>query len=60
MNDAHIQIMQICKWTQDSDGLWDTSCGNRFEFYDGGPVENDFRWCPYCGKTLIDHPQEQQ
>lgn len=55
----HIQIMRICNWTHDDDsGVYETACGEEFEFYDAGPVENGFRFCPYCGKTLIDHPKE--
>ena len=42
-----------CVWTEDlDDGAWDTSCGNRFEFIDGGPKDNHFAFCPYCGQKL--------
>ena len=41
-----------CTWTEDEDGAWDTDCGNRFEFNDGGPTNNHFTHCPYCGKVL--------
>ena len=42
-----------CEWHEDERGLWHTQCGNVFEFYDGGPKENNFRFCPYCGRRLI-------
>lgn len=44
--------MDKCVWTEDDDGAWDTSCDNRFEFTEDGPEENDFAFCPYCGKKL--------
>ena len=47
--------MSKCKWREDEDGVWDTGCDNRFEFNAGGPPENDFEYCPYCGKKLKAH-----
>ena len=41
-----------CKWTVDEDGVFDTGCNNRFEFIEGGPEENRFTHCPYCGGKL--------
>ena len=41
-----------CTWTENEDGVYETNCGNLFVFNDGGPVENDFRYCPYCGREL--------
>ena len=42
-----------CKWIHcaDSDS-WDTACGNAHCFIDGGPKENAYKHCPYCGKRL--------
>lgn len=41
-----------CRWTQDErHGHWTTACGHAFEFYDGGPLQNGFRFCPYCGRV---------
>jgi ribosomal protein S27AE len=48
-----------CTWTQDSSGEWDyydTECGHAFYFTDEGPIEHEFRFCPYCGKSLVDVP----
>lgn len=42
----------ICNWYENSDGNWDTACGELFCFLDGGPVENGMRFCPYCGNKL--------
>lgn len=41
-----------CAWTEDEDGNWWTGCGNVHVFTDGGPRENDYDFCPYCGKPL--------
>ena len=44
-----------CTWTQNEDGVYETNCNNMFVFNDGGPVENDFRYCPYCGRELSEN-----
>lgn len=31
---------EVCLWAENSDGIWDTACGNAFEFDSGGPTEN--------------------
>ena len=41
-----------CTWTQDADGIWHTSCEHAHEFNTGTPEENDYLYCPYCGKVL--------
>lgn len=43
---------QRCSWSEDDDAAWDTECGERFQFNEGGPPENGFGFCPYCGKNL--------
>ena len=35
-----------------SDGYYETKCGNAFVFFDGTPKENEFVFCPYCGKKI--------
>ena len=42
-----------CEWKQDENGIWETDCGNLFEITEGAPNENDMKYCPYCGKLLI-------
>jgi len=47
--------MNTCNWTEDRGewgDSWDTSCDNKFEFMVGGPDENEFKFCPYCGGQL--------
>ena len=48
-----------CDWTQDWEGHWDTECGERFIFFDGGPDNNDFVYCPYCGDRIMEHPYSE-
>ena len=46
--------MNECIWTEDEDGLWWTACKEIHEFFDGTPIENSYRFCPYCGKALVE------
>jgi hypothetical protein len=42
-----------CFWSTDGlESFWETQCGNAFEFIDGGPQDNNFAFCPYCGLPL--------
>lgn len=45
---------QPCRWWQERfDPYWTSDCGRAaFEFTDGGPVQNGFRFCPHCGRPL--------
>lgn len=51
-NQAQCRCTETCVWREDEDGMWDTDCNGRFEFTDGGPIENRFIACPYCGASL--------
>ena len=40
-----------CQWVQDEyDGSWDGSCGIKWHFINGGPLEIKMNYCPRCGK----------
>ena len=43
-----------CEWKVDYDGSWETTCGKEFEFYDGGPQFNGFRYCPFCRREILE------
>lgn len=44
-----------CRWGDDDDeGIWNAECGELFQFYADGPIENGFKFCPYCGKELCE------
>ena len=47
---------QHCVWTEDADDAWDTDCGERFAFVEGGPEEHDFEYCCFCGAALLAEP----
>lgn len=46
-----------CVWTQDSDfemgDTYDSGCGEKWSFIDGGPAENNVRFCQGCGKPVV-------
>jgi len=49
---AEAETEPACPWTEDEDGAWHTGCDNIFEFTNGGPEENDARFCLYCGERI--------
>lgn len=50
----YAEVKKPCKWTVDGDGVWYTECGNAFVFDTGGPADNKFKVCPYCGGALME------
>jgi predicted nucleic acid-binding Zn-ribbon protein len=46
---------QVCVWTYDHrDDMWNTACGECFVFEDGTPLQNNHKFCGYCGKPLTE------
>lgn len=49
---------RVCLWTPEDNeydnGTWNTSCGQAFTLIDGTPKYNDFKFCTFCGKKIID------
>lgn len=49
---------QTCKWTPneayDSDYCWETECGKAYSILEGTPMENDMKFCVFCGGKLIE------
>lgn len=41
-----------CAWTESGDGPWESACGAVWEFIADGPIENQMRFCPRCGKPV--------
>lgn len=41
-----------CVWQENEDGVWNTNCDNAHEFIAGSPNDNNYRYCPYCGRYL--------
>ncbi len=45
--------MKFCLWTFDEDtDSWDTSCGEKWCFFDGSPEENGVIFCHHCGMQV--------
>lgn len=43
-----------CEWRYDGDYLWESTCGLAFFFEEGNTEDNDFNYCPKCGRRLED------
>lgn len=46
-----------CKWnapTEEDSDCWETSCGEAFVFETETPGKNGYRFCPSCGKKLVE------
>ena len=45
-----------CTWTKDPDfemgDTYDSACGEKWSFIDGGPTENRVSFCQGCGKPV--------
>ena len=47
--------MESCEWVEDGNedfSIWNSTCHNAFTFESGGPLDNGFAYCPYCGRAL--------
>ena len=43
----------VCEWKyNDSEYYFESSCDNLHIFMSDGPKENEYRFCPYCGKKI--------
>lgn len=51
--------MDWCEWREE-DGVWSTDCGGDFEINEGTPAENRMGFCCYCGKPIIQAPEEEE
>lgn len=48
-----------CEWEADEENNWTTTCGKTFCLIEGGPIENDMKFCCYCGLALDELPYEE-
>lgn len=44
----------VCEWKlcDEEANVYDTSCGNPHILIEGTPKENNYEYCPYCGKKI--------
>ena len=43
----------VCEWKyNDTEYYWESSCEHLHIFMSDGPKENEYRFCPYCGKKI--------
>ena len=43
----------VCEWKyNDTEYYWESSCDHLHIFMSDGPKENDYDFCPYCGKKI--------
>lgn len=50
-----------CVWSQSWEGgMWETGCKHAFEVNDGLPSENGMQFCCFCGRTLVEHPYQEE
>lgn len=43
----------VCVWSPDDEyDTWHGSCGAELIFDESSPYENEFKFCPSCGRTL--------
>ena len=52
-------ITNECAWREE-EGVWSTDCNHAFEIFDGTPEENDMKFCCYCGKKIVQFPEDEQ
>lgn len=49
-----------CVWNEDDDGTWESTCGQSWQFIEGGPGENGVRYCHACGKAVKANPYSHE
>ena len=43
----------VCEWKYNgTEYYWESSCDHLHIFMSDGPKENEYRFCPYCGKKI--------
>ena len=44
----------VCEWRlcDEEANVYDTSCRNPHILIEGTPKENNYKYCPYCGKKI--------
>lgn len=45
-------MSEFCTWNQDEENNYDTDCGHTYCIIEGTPVENEMKFCTFCGKVI--------
>lgn len=57
------KVVTGCEWERDDDfdtcQVWTTSCGKEHAFLADGPIDNEFKFCPFCGLALDQLPYSE-
>lgn len=45
----------FCKWTliDEEMNVYDTDCRNPHILLEGNPKDNNYKYCPYCGREIL-------
>jgi hypothetical protein len=57
-----VKEIKTCKWHESSEweeDIWFTECGNAQVFTSGGVKQNNYKYCPYCGKEIEESEGEK-
>ncbi len=62
MGTLYYSKQKNCTWKEDEDGNWQTKCGKAFVTNYGGPKENKFKFCCFCGNKLrrVEYKEERK
>lgn len=56
-------MIDKCIWNCDQDlaedDIYVASCGAAYDFISGGPIENNYKFCPSCGRE-IEQPNKRE
>lgn len=45
--------METCEWSySESEEMWESACGDAWNFEEGTPEDNHMQYCPFCGRKL--------
>lgn len=45
--------METCEWSySETESIWESACGDAWNFEEGTPEDNHMKFCPFCGRQL--------
>ena len=51
-----VKVEKVCEWKlEDAEAnLYITKCDQREIGFEGTPKDNDYKFCPYCGRKIVE------